>query len=160
MAGNTLKRKAKEWVRRYAPAEALGLSVALVTAWFVFAHTHSYIAAAAAGIVAQGTSFYGYFITLELVLHTNKYREYPLFRRLFLAVGIAGASLFAEFAPAAILDSLFIRPLALYLVPQLLHPYPLGFLVGVLCADAIFYLVAIVGYEGKKKWLPAVRGPK
>ena len=49
MSDQKLKSKTKEWVRRYIPAEILGTIGALVAAWVVYGHTHSYIAAAASG---------------------------------------------------------------------------------------------------------------
>jgi len=152
---NILRHRAKtrEWLRRYIPAEILGTIGALLAAWVVYTHTHSYIAAAAAGWVGEGIGFYGYFITTELLLGSQKYSRYPLLKRISLAIATASANLFVEFLPAELLDNFIIRPFLMYLVPQYIHPYPLGFLVGKFSADILFYALAIVGYETRKRWL-------
>lgn len=149
--GRTSKRK--EWLRRYVPAEILGTIIALIGAWAVFAQTHSYIAATAAGWVGEGIGFYGYFVTTELLLGAQRYRQHAPFRRVFLAAGAASTNLVVEFLPAELLDNFIIRPFLMYLLPHYIHPYPVGFLAGKFSADIIFYAFAIVGYELRKRWL-------
>lgn len=153
MNNQKLKRKTKEWAKRYIPAEILGTAGALLAAWIVYNHTHSYIAATASGWVGEGISFYGYFVSTELLLNAKKYRKHPFFKRILLVIGVASTNLFVEFAPAEILDNFFIRPFAMYIAPQHIHPYPVGFLAGKFSADILFYLLAIIGYEAKKRWL-------
>lgn len=153
MNNQRLKSKTSEWVRRYIPAEILGTIGALVAAWLTYNHTHSYVGAAAAGWFGEGIGFYGYFITAELLLNNKKYREYSFIKRLSLIIAVASTNLFVEFVPAEILDNFFIRPFAMYIAPQYIHPYPLGFLVGKFSADLLFYLLAIIGYEARKRWL-------
>jgi hypothetical protein len=148
-----LNGKTKEWAKRYIPAEILGTVGALLAAWVVYGHTHSYIVAAASGWIGEGICFYGYFISTELLLNAKKYRDYSFFTRISLAIGVASTNLLVEFAPAELVDNLFIRPFAMYIIPQHLHPYPVGFLVGKFSADLIFYLLAIGGYEARKRWL-------
>lgn len=153
MSSLKFQGKTREWLRRYIPAEILGTIGALLAAWIVYNHTHSYVAAAAAGWIGEGIGFYGYFITIELLLGNKKYRRYPLFKRISLAIATASANLFVEFLPAELLDNFIIRPFLMYLVPQYIHPYPLGFLVAKFGADILFYALAIVGYETRKRWL-------
>jgi hypothetical protein len=148
-----LKSKTREWLNRYIRAEVLGTIGALIAAWVVYGHTHSYIAAAASGWVGEGIGFYGYFIAAELLLNSRKYHQYPLIKRVYLVVAAASTNLLVEFMPAEILDNLFIRPFAMYIVPQYIHPYPIGFLAGKFSADVIFYILAIIGYETRKHWL-------
>ena len=148
-----LKSKTREWLHRYIPAEILGTVLALIAAWAVYAHTHSYISAAASGWVGEGFGFYGYFITTELILNSKFYREYSFLKRLPRAAARASTNLIVEFMPAELLDNFLIRPLAMYSIPQVIHPYPVGFLVGKFSADAVFYLFAIMGYEARKRWL-------
>jgi hypothetical protein len=147
-----LKNKTKEWLKRYLPAEILDTIGALIAAWIVYDHTHSYVAAAASGWIGEGIGFYGYFISSELLLHAKRYREHSFFKRFSLAISLATAGLLVEFAPAEILDNFLIRPFAMYTVPQYIHPYPLGFLVGKFSADLVFYVLAVAGYEAKKRW--------
>lgn len=148
-----LRSKTREWLNRYVPAEVLGTTGALIAAWVVYGQTHSYIAAAAAGWVGEGIGFYGYFITTELLLNGKKYRQYAPAKRIALAMTTASTNLLVEFLPAEVLDNFIIRPFAMYIVPQYVHPYPLGFLVGKFGADLIFYVFAIIGYETRKRWL-------
>ena len=153
MHSQKVKAKTKEWLRRYIPAEILGTLLSLTAAWIVYDHTHSFAIAAASGWVGEGLGFYGYFITTELLLSAKRYQEYSLVKRISLAAARASTNLFVEFVPAELLDNFFIRPLAMYSLPQLIHPYPIGFLAGKFSADALFYLLAIVGYEARKRWL-------
>ena len=148
-----LRNKTQEWLNRYIPAEVLGTIGALSAAWMVYSHTHSYIVAAASGWVGEGIGFYGYFITIELLLNGRKYQQYPLIKRVSLAVATASTNLLIEFLPAEILDNFIIRPFAMYIAPQYIHPYPLGFLIGKFSADIIFYAFAIIGYETRKHCL-------
>ncbi|HSW98420.1 MAG TPA: hypothetical protein VLF71_01135 [Candidatus Saccharimonadales bacterium] len=145
--------KLREWLRRYIPAEILGTVLALAFAWEAYARTHSYLAAAGSGFVGEGIGFYGYFIVTELWRHGLQRREVPLYKRLHTIIGQSGLNLLVEFAPAEILDSVVIRPAAMFLVPQFIKPYALGFLAGKLGADVLFYVFAVVGYELKKRWL-------
>ncbi len=145
--------KLKEWLRHYAQAELLGTFIALAFAWFTYNHTHSYIAAAGAGFAGEGIGFYGYFIVTEVLRHGLRYRDMPFYKRLPLVLAKSGANLFVEFAPAEVLDNIFIRPVAMFIVPQHIKPYALGFVVGKFGADLFFYIFAITGYEAKKRWL-------
>jgi hypothetical protein len=148
-----LRNKRREWLKRYIPAEILGTTTALIGAWTVYTHSHSFIAATAAGWVGEGIGFYGYFITLELLTNSQRYREHSFVKRVSLAVAAASTNLLVEFLPAELLDNFIIRPYLMYLVPHYIHPYPLGFLVGKFSADILFYALAIVGYEARKRWL-------
>lgn len=147
-----LKDKRKEWLRRYIPAEIIGTTTALAAAWIAFGQTGSFVAGAAAGWVGEGIGFFGYFITLELVRNHAYYQHYSLWKRLSLTIAGASRNLIVEFLPAEIIDNFIIRPFAMYAVPLYVHPYPLGFLVGKFAADILFYGIAIVGYETRKRW--------
>ncbi|HET8708905.1 MAG TPA: hypothetical protein VFL85_01345 [Candidatus Saccharimonadales bacterium] len=148
-----MKRKANEWLRRYLIAEILGTLGALVAAWVVFSHTHSYVAAAASGWIGEGIGFYGYFVCKELFIHAKKYREHRLFQKIGRIVAAASTNLFVEFAPAEIMDNVIIRPFLMFLLPQHIKPYAAGFLTAKFSADILFYLLAIIGYETKNRWL-------
>lgn len=148
-----LQHKTREWLKRYIPAELLGTVGALLAAGAVYSHTHSYITGAAAGWVGEGIGFYGYFVTSELLLNARKYRHRPFFMSILLAISVASTNLLVEFLPAEILDNFIIRPIAMYVVPQHIHPYVLGFLVGKFSADVLFYALAVIGYEARKRWL-------
>lgn len=145
--------KKREWLRRYIPAEILGTLAALLAAWFVYSQTGSYVAAAAAGWTGEGVMFFGYFITIELISNSKNYQQYTFFKRISLIIAAAGTNLLVEFLPAEIIDNMIIRPYLMYLIPQYIHPYPLGFIVAKFTSDIIFYALAIVGYEARKRWV-------
>lgn len=153
MNRSRLKEKTREWLRRYIPAEILGTIFALAAAWLVYSRTHSFIAATAAGWTGEGLGFYGYFIVSELLFNARRYQAYPPVKRVSRAAAKASTNLVVEFMPAELLDNFLIRPLTMYSFPQFIHPYPVGFLAGKFSADAIFYLLAIGGYEARKRWL-------
>ncbi len=153
MVNRKFKAKTREWLKRYIPAEILGTIGALMAASVVFSHTHSYVAAAASGWFGEGIGFYGYFISTELFSNSKRYSQHSFFKRVSLAIATASTNLLIEFAPAEVLDNFIIRPYLMYLVPQHIKPYAVGFLVGKFSADIIFYMLAIVGYEARKRWL-------
>jgi hypothetical protein len=154
MNQQNFKNKRKEWLRRYLPAEVIGTILALAGAWITYNHTHSFVAAAASGWIGEGIGFYGYFILTEFARNRKLYNEGSLGKRLSLAVAAASTNLLVEFAPAEVIDNFIIRPYLMYVVPQHIHPYAVGFLVAKFSADIIFYALAIVGYEARKRWLP------
>jgi len=147
----TSKSKFKEWFSRYVFAEALGAAIAVGFAYVAFARSHSYAVAAGAGFVGEGIGFYGYFVTSELVSNSQAYRTLSLVKRLAAIIAKSSTNLIIEFAPAEIIDNIFIRPFLMFYIPQHLRPYALGFLTGKLAADVLFYVFAIVGYELKKR---------
>jgi hypothetical protein len=146
-----LKDKRNEWLRRYIPAEIIGTITALTGAWIVYAQTNSYVASAAVGLIGEGIGFFGYFITIELLNNRNKYTDSSKLKRIVLIISSASQNLIVEFLPAEIIDNLLIRPFAMYIAPTYVHPYPLGFLAGKFSADILFYAIAILGYETKKR---------
>ena len=153
MDKRNLKSKRKEWLRRYIPAEIIGTTAALIGAWTVYAHTHSFVVATASGWVGEGIGFYGYFIVFELATNSKHYSHHAFIKRVSLAVVAASTNLFVEFMPAEIFDNFIVRPYLMYLAPHYIHPYPIGFLAGKFSADLLFYVLAIVGYEARKHWL-------
>lgn len=149
--GAKTKRKFKEWAARYFLAESLGTILAICFAYGIFRHTHSYAWAAGAGFLGEGIGFYGYFIASELAINSEVYKALPPLRRLVAIIANSSSNLVIEFAPGEIFDNLFVRPFLMFYLPQHVKPYLLGFLIGKLAADALFYIFAIVGYETKKR---------
>ena len=153
MLGSRAKHKLREWLRHYVVAELLGTVTALAAAWTTYAHTHSFLAAAGAGFVGEGVGFYGYFISTELLRHGLRTKGMSFYERIAMIVTSSGTNLLVEFAPAELLDNLFVRPFAIFLIPQFIKPYALGFLAAKFAADLLFYTLAVAGYEAKKRWL-------
>jgi hypothetical protein len=152
MNKQALTNKFKEWLWHYAQAELFGTITALAFALLAYCHTHSYAAGAGAGFVGEGIGFYGYFLVSELRRHGLHYRGVPFYKNLPEIMARSSGNLFVEFAPAEIFDDIFVRPLAMFIVPQHVKPYALGFVAGKFGSDLVFYILAIAGYELKKRW--------
>ena len=67
--------------------------------------------------------------------------------RVFVANGLSLRSIAVEFGPAEVIDSIIIRPVALYAGPYILGNVAVGWVVGSLVADIAFYVMAIFSYE-------------
>ena len=129
--------KPREWLARYAPAEAgavLGAlaAVALVSPYGVAAAT------AYAGTIGDGFGFYA-------VLFVRDLRRQPRGGRGRVMSTVRG--LVMEFGPAEVLDSVLVRPLAMYLAARGLGNAAAGVVVGKIAADGVFYALAITAYE-------------
>lgn len=146
------RSKRIEWLKRYVPAELLGTLTALLAAGLSYNHSHSFILATATGWAGEGIGFYGYFVVTEFIMAHRRHINLPFLRRLGHALSSASSNLLIEFLPAELLDTFFLRPFLLFLIPHLIHPYLFGFLIGKFAADAAFYGLAICGYEIKKRW--------
>jgi len=132
--------KAREWFARYAPAEVGAILGALLAAAVV--GPFGVVAATAyAGTIGDGVGFYS-------VLFVRDLRRRPAGRRGRLAATVRGLVL--EFGPAEVLDSLLVRPLAMYLATRWLGDATAGVVAGKIVADAVFYALAILVYEARK----------
>ena len=125
--------RAREWLWRYAPAEAAAIAGATLSAivfgWFAEAAVVAY-----AATIGEAIAFYG-------VLYLRDGAGWRTARNLMW-----------EFGPAEVLDLLLIRPLAMYAGARLLGNFVTGVLAGKVAADAVFYTIAIISYE-TRKWL-------
>lgn len=153
MNRQSLQTKTRQWLRRYIPAEIFGTILSVVAAWITFGQTHSYVAAAGAGWIGEGIGFFGYFIVLEFLESHRQFGNDSYWKRIVLAVRVASTNLLVEFLPAEIIDNVLIRPYLMFIVPQHIKPYAIGFLVAKFGADIIFYMFAVIGYESRKRWL-------
>jgi ornithine decarboxylase len=128
-------------VRRYAPAEVAATAGALLGA-LVGAALAGPIGAAVGGDLGEGLAFYGLVVARELLAERSASRPRSL-RRLLV-------DLVAEFGPAEALDSLALRPLAMYAGPYVTGDLLTGTVLGKVAADLVFYAVAAVGYERRR----------
>ncbi len=67
--------------------------------------------------------------------------------RVLVANGLAVRSIAVEFGPAEAIDSVTIRPVALYLGPLVVGNTAVGFVLGSIVADAAFYVMTVFSYE-------------
>jgi hypothetical protein len=154
-----VRRKLREWVGRYLPAEVLGTVTALAAAWTVHAASGSLISAAVAGTLGESLGYYGCMAVREALVHDSRHRHHGRMRRLWLTGANTVRDMLIEFGPAELVDSFLVRPFFMFLMPSLLDNFTAGILLGKLAADVIFYSLAIGAYELRRQYLP-LPGPE
>jgi hypothetical protein len=152
-----VRRKLREWVGRYLPAEILGTVTALATAWTVHTASDSLISAAVAATIGESLGYYGFMVVREAFRYDTRHRHHGRRRRLWLTGTRTVRDLLIEFGPAELVDTVLVRPLFMYLMPSLLDNFTAGILLGKLAADVVFYSLAIGAYELKQQYLPSLR---
>lgn len=145
-----MNRKVREWLRRYIPAEIFATIGALLGAGVIYWITNNAIAAAYAGTIGENIGFYGFIVSRDLVVSRRHHKKN---NKKFGFLGLVKnvRNLLVEFGPAEVLDSLIVRPFAMFIFPIILGNFPLGILVGKLAADVTFYIPTIISYELRKK---------
>jgi hypothetical protein len=142
-----IRDKFFEWLRRYAPNEIAGWVVQAAAAAAVYELTGSYAAAVIAATIGASAGYYAiaYFNAVRWSYRAQAGRNWPT--RILVANGLAARSIAVEFGPAEVIDSVTIRPLALYLGPLVVGSTAVGFVLGSIVADIAFYVMAIFSYE-------------
>jgi hypothetical protein len=146
----SFKSKAVEWLKRYGIAEIISTVLSLFTAWVIMATSGERVISALAGSIVASISFYGVIAYNDV---RNSIREHRLAdeRYRFRSGLIDFRNLIIEFGPAELLDVFIARPFLMYIIPVLTGEFVLSTLAGKVLADIIFYLLAIVMYEIRKK---------
>jgi hypothetical protein len=142
-----IRHKFFEWLRRYAPNEIAGWVAQSGAAAATYALTGSYAAAVIAATIGASAGYYAaaYFNGLRWSYRAQAGRSWPM--RVLVANGLAARSIAVEFGPAEAIDSVTIRPIALYLGPLVVGNTAVGFVLGSIVADIAFYVMAIFSYE-------------
>lgn len=142
-----IRHKIVEWVRRYLPNELAGWVGELGGAAATYYLTGSYAAAVVAGTIGASVGYYAtaYVNGVRWSYRAQAGRGRPM--RLLLANVLTMRSIAVEFGPAELIDSIVIRPIALYLGPFVLGDMAVGWVVGSIAADIAFYVMAIFSYE-------------
>ena len=148
-----IRHKIFEWLRRYAPNEIAGWVGQLGAAAATYALTGSYVAAVIAATIGASAGYYAiaYFNAVRWSSRAHAGRSWPM--RVLVANGLAARSIAVEFGPAEAIDSITIRPIALYLGPLVVGNTAVGFVLGSIVADIAFYVMAIFSYERFTKLL-------
>ncbi|CAB4898329.1 MAG: hypothetical protein F2825_00710 [Actinobacteria bacterium] len=150
-------RRLAPWVRRYLPAELAGTAALLLVGLLTLQRTGSLVGTAVAATVAENLGFYA--VALGRIAAEQRRggaRGRTLVGRT-LGLGVA------EFGPAEVLDSLLVRPAALWVGATVVPPAALGLLAGKVVADLLFYVVAASSYRfteraGLRRGGPVLRG--
>ncbi|HXT18269.1 MAG TPA: hypothetical protein VN706_21740 [Gemmatimonadaceae bacterium] len=148
MPSMSFRRKLREWLLRYGPAELAGLTVAFIASVIVRRSMHSAIAA---GYAAAWGETIGYVLMMVVRDYTAEVHASPQVERrqhVRHASNVA-TGLLAEFGPAGVIDTFVTRPLAMTLGIRFAGPV-FGLVIGKLAADAVFYAPVIYMYERRK----------
>ncbi|MCP9274539.1 hypothetical protein [Mycolicibacterium arenosum] len=139
--------KAVEWMRRYLCNEIAGTTVEMVGATVAYLVTDSLAAAAIVASIGASVGYYAAAYVAAVRLSFRAQCARPRAERLAVANLLALRSVLVEFGPAELLDSIFVRPLAFYLGPQMFGNVAAGWVFGKLVSDLAFYAAAIFSYE-------------
>jgi hypothetical protein len=145
-----VKRKIKEWLKRYLPAEIFGTVTALASASLTHLFSSNLVVIAYAGSLGEAVGFYSTVFTQHIIGVNKKNRAQQKVFSISDLTKITG-TIVLEFGPAGLLDGLVLRPFFMYLFPCVLKNFTLGILVGKLIGDLTFYLIVILSYEIKKQ---------
>ena len=141
------RQKISEWVRRYLPLEIAGwvgeLGAAAGTYWL----TGSFAAAVVAGTIGASVGYYATAYNNGVRWSYRDEAHRPWLMRVLVANFRSLRSIAIEFGPAEVIDSIVFRPIFLYAGPFLLGNVVVGWILGSIAADVVFYLMAIVSYE-------------
>lgn len=148
-----VRAKAIEWIRRYLPLEIAGWIGELGAAGIAYACTGSLAIAAIAATIGSSIGYY-------LPAYVNAFRwTWPTVQaRTFVGRAVmtnllAVRSLTVEFGIAEVIDSALVRPGLIFAAPVLLDHVLLGWIVGGVLADIVFYVCTIFSYEKFGRWL-------
>lgn len=141
-----MKQKILQWIKRYGLAEILAVIGALVGAFVINFLFRKPVLTALGGTWGENLFYYGTIVSNDL------YKLYQKHGRIsFISFMKTVRNLVVEFGPGEYLDSLLVRPFAMYFFPKLLNSLPLGIIVGKFAADFIFYIPTIIAFELRKK---------
>ncbi|MET0995115.1 MAG: hypothetical protein ABWY20_14020, partial [Mycobacterium sp.] len=109
--------------------------------------TGSFAAAVVVGTIGASVGYYAtaYVNGVRWSYRAQQGRSWPM--RVLIANALSLRSIAVEFGPAEVIDSIIIRPVALYSGPYILGNVAVGWVVGSLVADIAFYVMAIFSYE-------------
>ncbi len=149
-----IRRKGKEWIKRYLPAEIVGTITAMVAAGIANSFCPNPVIIAYVATLGEAIGFYLTILIQNVLLALKKQKSV---NKKFSGTDFLKiiARLVLEFGPAGILDGLVLRPFFMYLFPILLNNFMLGIFIGKIAGDGTFYVLVILSYEiGKRKRIP------
>ncbi len=142
----TVKTHVIRWLRRYVPAEALGLFTAFCCATLALALTHHPAITATAAAWGEAIGYYGLMFGREAAKRRHHLEKVTVFALALLAIVII-RDLIMEFGISEVLDSLLVRPLAMYTSLQWISNLTLALIMGKLVADIVFYVPTVIVFE-------------
>jgi len=147
-----MKRKIREWLKRYLLSDIISTILSLGTAWLIMERSGDRVLAAFIGSGVASLSFY---LLIAISDIRKSLKNHKKLNKLYKTKSflIDFRNLIIEFGPAEILDVIAVRPFFMYLIPTLVGNFIVGTFIGKTIADAIFFAIAIIMYELRKKHL-------
>lgn len=143
------KKKVKNWLKRYLPAEILCTATAMIGALTVHYYTKNDILTALAGTWGENLGFYAVHIGRDI--HDKKEQEKSAGKSYtFISLFHNIKNTLLEFGPAEIIDSFLSRPFMMYFFPKITGNLHTGIFLGKIAADIIIYIPIIATYETRK----------
>lgn len=139
------RKKLRDWIARYGPAECGGLVLAFLASITVRRLAHNAIASAYAAAWGETIGYASVIVVRDVITELRHHRRSATRHATTVATGLV-----TEFGPAGIIDTLLTRPLAMAFGIRLFGPV-LGLVAGKIMADVVFYAPVIYMYEWRKR---------
>lgn len=143
-----IKSKLMEWSRRYIPAECAAIAGTLIAGIIIHITFNNVLLTSIAAAWGDNLGFYSWVLYSELKATLTKHKKITKLSLITILRNII-----VEFGPSEMLDSIVIRPVAMYTFPLLIQNLTLGLLLGKVFADTVFYSLTIGAFELRKKYL-------
>lgn len=146
--------KYRDWLTRYGYAEVAGLMTTYagyLLGYFLL--DSSPIFAAYLAAIAENIGYYGVMCIRESLTDHKQAQQDAASYGFWGTLRTLG-KLLAEFGPAELVDTFFIRPFCIGLATQYLG-VAAGVFVGKLASDVVFYIPVIISYEARKVFFRA-----
>lgn len=143
-----IKSKFVEWLKRYLFAEIAAIIGAMAGGLLMHYLYDNLVITALGGTWGENIGYYGFILYKDIKnrkLHDEKLTLIGIIKVL--------RNIFIEFGAGEYVDSFVIRPAAMYYFPIYFGNVPMGLFVGKISADVAFYLLTIISYELRKKYL-------
>lgn len=141
--------KALEWLSRYGLAECAGIACAFLGSFIVRRATGNNVAAAYGAAWGESIGYATVIVVRDFTTASRMARDADAKLNARRAGGVVSA-LVAEFGPAALIDTLVTRPLAMGLGVRFFG-LKLGVVAGKVAADMLFYVPVIFMYERRTR---------
>ena len=149
LAHESWRAKVSDWLSRYGLAEVAGIICALAGSYGARRFTDSNVVSAYAGAWGESLGYASVILLRDYLAARRAAHTQGRLVNVRDAGGVATGVL-AEFGPAAVLDTLVVRPFAMGVGMRALGPTR-GLVAGKIAADILFYLPVIYMYERRKR---------
>ena len=145
-------KKPKEWSARYLFPELAAIFSALLGTNLAYVLDPAVTIVAVSFVAAWSENIGYYVVVISRDLATE--RTSGNIRPICLTIRSVARNLLIEFGAAECIDSLLLRPSCMYIAMSYIDSPSVATLLGKLTSDVGFYLVAVAGYETRKKLFP------